>query len=143
MEYFCFFASGFITHLTLDLKCLMLECTTSIRRTHSLAAQAALSHKEIKLTSSDVKTTTFNMTASKTYTLDLLGEWSGNDMAILASKLKKGVSTECNIILDDYFEEWINNKRLTIKENTICTYTSYYYNHISSYLGKRKMQEII
>lgn len=60
----------------------------------------------------------------------------------LRKKIGIGIYDKRNIILDDYFEEWINNKRLTIKENTICTYTSYYYNHISSYLGKRKMQEI-
>ena len=74
------------------------------QKTNSEENQSSLNSDEvyeIKLTSSDVKTTTFNMTASKTYTLVLLGEWSGNDMAILASKLKKGVSTECNIILDD------------------------------------------
>lgn len=54
----------------------------------------------LKLYASSIKSTDFNMIGSNTYTLELFGEWSSNDIAILASKIKKAPS-ECNIILDD------------------------------------------
>lgn len=54
----------------------------------------------IKLYASEIQATVFKMTASKTYTLELFEEWSRNDMATLASKLRE-VSADCNIIFDD------------------------------------------
>ena len=50
----------------------------------------------LKLYASSIKSTDFNMIGSNTYTLELFGEWSSNDIAILASKIKKAPS-ECNI----------------------------------------------
>lgn len=54
---------------------------------------------EITLYATDIKTKTFKMTESKTYTLKLFGEWSKNNVATLASKLRE-VPTDSNIILD-------------------------------------------
>lgn len=56
-------------------------------------------NRVLKLYASSIKSTVFNMIGSNTYTLELFGEWSSNDMAILASKIRE-VPAECNIILD-------------------------------------------
>ena len=73
----------------------------------------------------------------------------GNTLDVISEKEEKirknvysGIYDKRNIILDDYFEKWIKDRKLYIKENTICTYTSYYYNHLSPILGKRKIQKI-
>lgn len=47
-----------------------------------------------------------------------------------------------NITLDEYFKEWVAGKRAGIKGNTLKTYKSYYYKHISSVLGSRRIQQI-
>lgn len=47
-----------------------------------------------------------------------------------------------NITLDGYFEEWLKGKRNATKGNTLKTYKSYYYKHISPVLGNRKVQKI-
>lgn len=47
-----------------------------------------------------------------------------------------------NITLDEYFEEWLKGKRNATKGNTLKTYKSYYYKHISPVLGNRKVQKI-
>ena len=47
-----------------------------------------------------------------------------------------------NITLDGYFNEWIKGKRNAAKSNTLSTYSILYKKHISSALGKRKIQQI-
>lgn len=47
-----------------------------------------------------------------------------------------------NITLDAYFEEWLQNKRSSAKPNTLKTYKAYYNKHISPVLGKRKVQQL-
>lgn len=47
-----------------------------------------------------------------------------------------------NITLDGYFEEWLVGKRNATKGNTLKTYKSYYYKHISPRLGNKKVQKI-
>lgn len=47
-----------------------------------------------------------------------------------------------NITLDKYFEEWVAGKRAGIKGNTLKTYKSYYYKHISPIMGSRRIQQI-
>ena len=71
-------------------------------------------------------------------TLQILSEKEEN----IRKDIRTGIYDNRNIILDTYFERWITNRRLYIKENTICTYRSYYYKHLSHLLGKRKLQQI-
>lgn len=47
-----------------------------------------------------------------------------------------------NITLDEYFSEWLAGKRNATKGNTLKTYKSYYYKHISPRLGNKKVQKI-
>ena len=47
-----------------------------------------------------------------------------------------------NITLDEYFEEWLREKRNRTKSSTLRIYTSHYKTHISTMLGKRKIQQI-
>ena len=46
------------------------------------------------------------------------------------------------LTLDQYFEEWLKHKRGGTKGNTLKTYKSHYYKHISPELGKRKVQDL-
>lgn len=46
------------------------------------------------------------------------------------------------ITLDEYFEEWLEGKRNSTKGNSLKTYKSYYYKHISPRLGNKKVQKI-
>ncbi len=47
-----------------------------------------------------------------------------------------------NLTLDKYFDEWMAGKRNGTKGNTLKTYKSHYYKHISPRLGSRKIQKI-
>lgn len=61
----------------------------------------------------------------------------------LKKSIEAGIYTENrNITLDAYFDEWIKMKRHNTKANTLKTYSSYYKNHISKVLGKRKIQQL-
>jgi integrase len=62
-------------------------------------------------------------------------------------EIRKQVEAGCykenkNITLDEYFEEWLNGKRSTVKGNTLKTYSCYYRKHISPHIGKRKVKQI-
>lgn len=46
------------------------------------------------------------------------------------------------LTLDSYFKEWLVTKRATTKGNTLKTYKSCYYKHISPILGEKKVQAI-
>lgn len=57
--------------------------------------------------------------------------------------IEAGIYTDNkNLTLDQYFEEWLVGKRNGTKGNTLKTYKSYYYKHISPQIGKRKVQQI-
>ena len=61
----------------------------------------------------------------------------------IRKQIEAGTYTENrNITLDEYFEEWLKNKRQHNKSNTLKTYTCYYKKHISPRLGKKKVQQI-
>lgn len=46
------------------------------------------------------------------------------------------------LILDKYFEEWIEEKAQSTKANTVCVYRALYRNYISPCMGKRKIRDI-
>ncbi len=61
----------------------------------------------------------------------------------LRKSVEAGIYTDNkNITLDGYFEQWLKNKRVATKGNTLKTYTSYYKKHISPRIGKRKVQKL-
>jgi len=61
----------------------------------------------------------------------------------LRKSVEAGIYTDNkNITLDGYFEQWLKNKRVSTKGNTLKTYTSYYIKHISPRIGKRKVQKL-
>lgn len=61
----------------------------------------------------------------------------------IRKKIEAGIYTDNrNLTLDQYFEEWLTGKRNSTKGNTLKTYKSYYYKHISPQLGKKKVQKI-
>lgn len=61
----------------------------------------------------------------------------------LRKKLSEGLYVKnSKVTLDKYFEEWKAGRRNTTKGNTLKTYSSYYYNHVSPVLGKKKVQDI-
>lgn len=47
-----------------------------------------------------------------------------------------------NITLDNYFNEWIENRKRTTKENTLKTYNNYYQKHIKDIIGSCKIKDI-
>lgn len=58
-------------------------------------------------------------------------------------KIEAGIYTDNkNLTLDQYFTEWLTGKRNSIKGNTLKTYKSHYFTHISPRIGKRKVQRI-
>ncbi len=58
-------------------------------------------------------------------------------------QVEAGIYTDNRTItLDKYFEEWLQGKRAGTKGNTLKTYKSYYYKHISPRLGSRRVQQI-
>lgn len=57
-------------------------------------------------------------------------------------QLESGLKDNTNIILDNYFTEWITEKGQTVKPTTITTYTTLYKKHISPVFGKCKLQKI-
>lgn len=58
-------------------------------------------------------------------------------------QVEAGIYTDNRTItLDKYFEEWLQGKRTGTKGNTLKTYKSYYYKHISPRLGSRRVQQI-
>ena len=58
-------------------------------------------------------------------------------------KIEAGIYTDNrNLTLDKYFEEWLTGKRNGTKGNTLKTYKSYYYKHVSPKIGSRKVQQI-
>ena len=58
-------------------------------------------------------------------------------------KIEAGIYTDNrNLTLDQYFAEWLTGKRNGTKGNTLKTYKSYYYKHISPQIGSRKVQQI-
>lgn len=61
----------------------------------------------------------------------------------IRKKIEEGIYTENkNLTLDQYFTEWLVGKRNGTKGNTLKTYKSYYYKHISPQIGTRKIQKI-
>lgn len=61
----------------------------------------------------------------------------------IRKKIEAGIYTDNrNLTLDKYFEEWLTGKRNGTKGNTLKTYKSYYYKHISPKIGSRKVQQI-
>lgn len=61
----------------------------------------------------------------------------------IRKKIEAGIYTDNrNLTLDQYFNEWLINKRTGTKGNTLKTYKSYYYKHISPRIGGRKVQQI-
>lgn len=61
----------------------------------------------------------------------------------LRNKIDAGLYTENkNLTLDQYFDEWLSGKRNGTKGNTLKTYKSHYYKHISPRIGKKKVQKI-
>lgn len=61
----------------------------------------------------------------------------------IRKKIEAGIYTDNrNLTLDQYFTEWLTGKRNGTKGNTLKTYKSYYYKHISPRIGSRKVQQI-
>lgn len=61
----------------------------------------------------------------------------------IRKKIEAGIYTDNrNLTLDQYFAEWLAGKRNGTKGNTLKTYKSYYYKHISPRIGGRKVQQI-
>lgn len=61
----------------------------------------------------------------------------------IRKNIESGIYTDNRrITLDKYFEEWLTGKRNRTKGNTLKTYKSYYYKHVSSRIGSRKVQQI-
>ncbi|MDE7416312.1 MAG: site-specific integrase [Lachnospiraceae bacterium] len=61
----------------------------------------------------------------------------------IRKKIEAGIYTDNrNLTLDKYFKEWLTGKRNGTKGNTLKTYKSYYYKHVSPKIGSRKVQQI-
>ena len=61
----------------------------------------------------------------------------------IRKKIEAGIYTDNrNLTLDQYFAEWLTGKRNGTKGNTLKTYRSYYYKHISPQIGGRKVQQL-
>lgn len=61
----------------------------------------------------------------------------------IRKKIEAGIYTDNrNLTLDQYFDEWLDGKRGSIKGNTLKWYSTYYKGHISSYFGNVKLQKI-
>lgn len=61
----------------------------------------------------------------------------------IRKKIEAGIYTDNrNLTLDQYFVEWLINKRSSIKGNTLKGYKCYYNGHISPKLGKVKVQKL-
>lgn len=61
----------------------------------------------------------------------------------IRKQFEAGIYTDNRkITLDKYFEEWIQGKRVSAKGSSLKTYKNYYYKHISSRLGHRRIQQI-
>lgn len=61
----------------------------------------------------------------------------------IRKKIEAGIYTDNkNLTLDQYFTEWLAGKRNGAKGNTLKTYKSHYYKHISPRIGSRKVQRI-
>lgn len=61
----------------------------------------------------------------------------------IRKQIEAGVYTDNrNVTLDQYFEEWLKTKRLSVKSNTLKTYKAYYYKHVSPVIGKCRVQKI-
>ena len=61
----------------------------------------------------------------------------------IRKKIEAGMYTDNrNLTLDQYFVEWLTGKRNGTKGNTLKTYKSYYYKHVSPKIGSRKVQQI-
>ena len=61
----------------------------------------------------------------------------------IRKQIESGIYTDNRkITLDKYFEEWLIGKRAATKGNSLKTYKSYYYKHISPKLGSRRIQQI-
>lgn len=57
--------------------------------------------------------------------------------------IESGIYTDNRkLTLDKYFEEWLTGKRNGTKGNTLKTYKSYYYKHVSPLIGSRKVQQV-
>ena len=61
----------------------------------------------------------------------------------IRKKIEAGIYTDNkNLTLDQYFDEWLTGKRNGAKGNTLKTYKSHYFKHISPRIGSRKVQKI-
>lgn len=61
----------------------------------------------------------------------------------LRKKIDAGVyKKNRSITLDQYFEEWRKRKLISVKTNTVRTYTNFYNFYISDVLGKYKIKDI-
>lgn len=57
--------------------------------------------------------------------------------------IESGIYTDNRkLTLDKYFIEWLAGKRNGTKGNTLKTYKSFYYKHVSPKIGSRKVQQI-
>ncbi len=61
----------------------------------------------------------------------------------LRKQIEAGMYTDNkNLILDKYFDEWLEGKRGSLKGNSLRWYASYYRGHISPHMGSLKLQKI-
>lgn len=61
----------------------------------------------------------------------------------IREQIKAGTYTQNkSLTLDQYFEEWIDHKRGTVKENSIRSYKAMYQSRLSPILGKKKVRQI-
>jgi integrase len=59
------------------------------------------------------------------------------------NKIEQGLyKKNSNILLDEYFAEWLNRKQIDTKGNSLKTYKSIYNNHLKSRIGKCKVKDI-
>ncbi|MDE6621275.1 MAG: hypothetical protein K2K74_12470 [Lachnospiraceae bacterium] len=61
----------------------------------------------------------------------------------IRKKIEAGIYTDNrSLTLDKYFEEWLTGKRNGTKGNTLKTYKSYYYKHVSPQIGAGKCSRL-
>lgn len=62
---------------------------------------------------------------------------------LMREQIKQGCYTQnCNITLNQYFAEWIEHKKKSVKSNSIATYISHYNNYLKNGIGNRKIKDI-
>lgn len=69
-------------------------------------------------------------------------EITEKEQQIRQAVLENAHVTNMNITLNRYYAEWIERKRQTVKESTLCTYRTMITRRILPALGRRKIREI-